>query len=375
MLDTSDMRRLAEINTHPHLTWSLYLALDQSRETRLLSLNQMFKRKEQQLFGNGSSPDPKTFAAEQNRITRYVEELPTGPNRGLALFACSHCGLFETFTFPVSIADQLQVGSAPYIRPITALAGDLCRAVTVLLDQRRARFFMSFLGQAQELEQAQADNPELSQERDGDQGRAGDNRIARKAEEAQTRLYKQVNQTLMELFRDSRCRELVVGGSKVRVEHFIPHLHPYLAQNLAGSFTLDIGASPAAVAEQTAAVQATARRQRQERLLSNLADNLGPGGQAATGLNQVLASLYEGRVHTLMVRRGFTAVGGACPGCGRLRHVADDCPICGQTMAPVEDIVNLALAQALDSGAALEQVDGPSALDDLGGVAALLRYA
>ncbi|MFZ5585934.1 MAG: hypothetical protein ACOZHQ_08410 [Thermodesulfobacteriota bacterium] len=375
MLDTSDMRRLAEINTHPHLTLSLYLALDQSRETRLLSLNQMFKRKEQQLLGNGASPDPKTFAAEQNRIVRFVEELPTGPDRGLALFACSPRELFETFTFPVSVPDQLQVGNAPYIRPIAALSGERCRAVTVLLDQRKARFFISFLGQIQELDQAQVDNPETKEERDGGQGRAGDNHLARKADEALGRHYKQINQTLMELFRGRQCRELAVGGSKVRVEHFLPHLHPYLAQNLAGVFNLDVNASPAAVAEQMAQVQAQARRQRQERLLANLADNLGPGGQAATGLNQVLASLYEGQVHTLLVRRGFTAAGGACPGCGRLRHVAGACPICGQAMTPVEDIVNLALAQALDSGAALEQVDGPSPLDGLGGVAALLRYA
>jgi peptide chain release factor subunit 1 len=41
----------------------------------------------------------------------------------------------------------------------------------------------------------------------------------------------------------------------------------------------------------------------------------------------------------------------------------------------VSDVVNLALAQALESGAILEQIDGDSALDDLGHIAALLRYA
>ena len=44
-------------------------------------------------------------------------------------------------------------------------------------------------------------------------------------------------------------------------------------------------------------------------------------------------------------------------------------------MTRVDDIVNLAVVRALDSGAALEQVDGPSDLDGMGGVAALLRYA
>ena len=38
-------------------------------------------------------------------------------------------------------------------------------------------------------------------------------------------------------------------------------------------------------------------------------------------------------------------------------------------------MVNLAVAGALTGGARLEQIDGASPLDELGGIAALLRYA
>ena len=120
--------------------------------------------------------------------------------------------------------------------------------------------------------------------------------------------------------------------------------------------------------------QAHARKERQKKLLATLKDNLGPKGQAATGLNQTLAALYEGRVHTLFVNRGFVAPGGSCPSCGRLRHMAGDCPICGEEMTPVTDVVNLAVARALASGADLEHVAEGSALDEMGGIAALLRY-
>lgn len=375
MLDTNDLRRLAEMDTHPHPTLSLYLDLGQSREARLLSLGQMFKRKEQQLADNGKVPALKVLGQEQERVTRLVEELPVGPHRGLALFACQPRDLFSVYTFPLNLADRLELDPNPYIRPLVALAQDHCRALIVLLDQRQARFFLGHQGELEELVTARVDNPGLSLERDGSQGRAGDNQVARKNEEGLSHYYKQINQTLMDLMRDRDCRELILGGSKTRLEHFAPQLHPYLAQRLAGSFILDRSASPAAVAEQARSVQAQARRRRQERLLQNLADNLGPNGQAATGLNQVLASLYENQVHTLLVRKGFATPGGACPACGRLRHVDGLCPLCGQTMHPVGDIVNLALARALDSGAEVEQVEGASALDQLGGIAALLRYA
>lgn len=375
MLDTNDLRRLAEMDTHPHPTLSLYLDLGQSREARLLSLGQMFKRKEQQLAGNGKAPALKILVQEQERVTRFVEELPLGPHRGLALFACSPRELFSAYTFPLNLPDRLELDPNPYIRPLVALTQDHCRALIVLLDQRRARFFVSYQGELEELEAARLENPALNLERDGSQDRAGDNWVGRKTEEGLGQFYKQVNQTLSDLMRTRDCRELLLGGSKTRLEHFEPQLHPYLAQRLAGSFNLDPGASLAAVAEQVQAAQAQARRQRQDKLLENLADNLGPNGQAATGLNQVLGSLYENKVHTLLVRRGFSAPGGACPNCGRLRHVDGPCPLCGQAMHRVGDIVNLALARALDSGAEVEQVEGDSTLDGLGGIAALLRYA
>ncbi|MBI5524170.1 MAG: hypothetical protein HY910_16215 [Desulfarculus sp.] len=375
MIDSVVLRRLAELDTRPHSTLSLYLALDQPRDTRLLSLGQMLRRKEQQIAGNGGAEAWKALAPDQEKATRYVEELPVGPHRGLALFSCAAKEFFEAFTLPVSVPDLLEVGTSPYIRPLTALASDHCRALIVLLDRRKARFFEVFLGLVQELPQLETINPAQPGQRDGDQGRAGDSGLSRKAEEALGHYYKQIVQRLRDQFADRKCQQLLLAGSRVRVEHFLPHLHPYLAQNLAGTMICDVGAPVSQVAEEAAKAQVLASRQRQERCLANLADNLGPGGQAATGLNQVLAALHDGRVHTLLVRRGFTQEGWSCPACGRLRSETGDCPLCGAAMTRADDVVNLALAKALDSGAALEQVEGASALDQMGGIAALLRYA
>ncbi|MFH1034696.1 MAG: hypothetical protein V1806_09355 [Pseudomonadota bacterium] len=375
MPDSMELRRLADMDTRPHATLSLYLALDQPRDARLLSLGRMCKLKEQQMADHGSAEAWKSLAPDLDKVERFVEELPTGPHRGLALFSCSSRDFFEAFTLPVSVPDLLEVGTSPYLRPLSALAGDHCRALIVLLDRRKARFFEGFLGMVQELPDLETQNDAQPQERDGDQGRAGDSRLSRRADEALGHYYKEVVQRLREEFSARKCQQLVVGGSRVRVESFLPSLHPYLAQNLAGTITCDINAGVSQVAEEVAKAQALASRQRQERVLANLADNLGPGGQAATGLNQVLAALHDGQVHTLLMRRGFTQEGWSCPACGRLRAEAGDCPLCGAVMTRADDVVNLALARALDSGAALEQVEGASALDHMGCVAALLRYA
>ncbi len=375
MTHTIDLHQLAGIDTRPHHTLSLYLALDSSREGRLQALAQMLKSKEQQMGGNGSAKTWKSLDSDVALITRYVEELPMGPDRGLALFSCAAQGVFSAHTLSVVVPNLMELGPAPYIRPLAALAGDHCRTLVVVLDKRRARFFEGFLGHLAEREDLELASDAATLERDGDRGRAGDKRTARRADEAVNRLFKEVNQTIAEVLENREYRQLLLGGAKGALDAFLGQLPPFLAERLGGNFNCDVNATISQVGQEVGLAQPAARRVRQERLLATLADNLGPGGQAATGLNQVLAALHAGQVHTLFVRRGYMAGGGSCPSCGRMRHVSGKCPLCGEEMTPVSDVVNMAVARALESGATLEQIEGDSRLDEFGEIAALLRYA
>ncbi|BEQ16132.1 hypothetical protein [Desulfoferula mesophila] len=375
MLQERQLHQLASIRTTPHATLSLYLALDQPRDQRLLAWGDLIKRKEQQLSGNGGAAMWSALGEDVQKVAKLVDDLPAGAGRGLAVFACGQAGLFETLSLDVPVGNLLETGPAPYIRPLAALAGDLAETLAILLDGKKARFFRCFLGSTEELPEAQILGEAGPSLEGSSQGRTGDSHLSRKSDQARTRYLKEVAAQARSLMEGAGYEHLVLGGSRAAVEDIKELLHPYLEQRLAGEFVLDVGAGASQVAQEVSQVLQEARRARQAGLLANLADNLGPGGQAATGLNQVLGALFEGKVHTLFVRRGLTAHGGSCPSCGRLRHVAGMCPICNQAMTPVDDVVNLAVAGALVGGARLEQIEGDSPLDELGGVAALLRYA
>lgn len=375
MLGNNDLHHLAQWDTRPQTTLSLYLSLDQNRDGRLSALSQMIKAKEAQMKANGGRGEAESLARDFDLATRYVQEMPPGPDRGLAIFSCTGMDRFVAYPLSLAVPNLLEVGPQPYLRPLTALTGTHKKALIVLLDQRRARFFAQDLGQTTELLDLELRSDPGLFERDGDQARAGDSRLDKWTHEARQRHYKMVAINLMNRFKEMGCEQLLIGGPKQAVEELSEELHPYLKARLGGSFNLEISARLGEVGQAAAKAQEQASHQRQQALLSVLAENMGPGGKAATGLNQVLASLYEGQVHTLFVRRGFTAPGGSCPDCTRLRHVDGLCPICGQQMTPVADVVNLAIARALESGAQLEQLESGSALDQMGGMAALLRYA
>ncbi len=374
MIEFRHLQRLAQSDSRPHPTLSLYLNLDLPRDKRLLTLGELLKRKQQQMAGNGSGHLWEELASDREKVLRYVEELSPKVGGGLAVFSCEAKGLFEAYTLPLKVPNLLEIGPIPYIRPLVALASDYSKVLAVVTGRREGRFFVCFMGMASEESAARVVSEPASYERDGQQGRAGDSRVSRRADEELSRHLKRVGQKLRELVVSCECKQVALGGPRHVVELMQELLPGSVAEMVVGTFTIDPGAGPTEVARAVADVQAAARRRRQERVLNELVESLGPGGRATTGLNEVLASLYEGSVGTLLVRRGLTHPGGACPTCGRLRHVAGSCPICGGEMTPVADVINLAVAQALGSGAKLEQIAEPSVLDEHGGIAALLRY-
>ena len=307
---------------------------------------------------------------------RYLEEHTGGNERGLALFSCAPADYFSTYSLPVSVGDRLKIGPYPYIRPLTGLARDYTApGLVVLMDSRQARMFLEHDGEITELtdHSLRAEDPSI--EGAGDRGRTGDSHLSRRADQAALGFYREITVGVKELMHEHDCRNLVLGGTRGAVDALLEELPPHLAVRVTGTFSLECNASPSQVEQATAQVRADSRLRRQEALLATLQDNLGRGGQATTGLNEVLASLYEGRVHTLLVTEDFSHPGGVCTGCGRLRHVAGACPICEAEMTPVEDVINLAAAAALNSGAAVEEVPAGAPLDQMGNVAALLRYA
>lgn len=374
MIGAQELHDLAEMDTRPHPTISLYLALDQSKEARLQAMSDLVSRKKLDMSGNGSRQVFEAVGPDLERARRHVEEMEPQGAKGLALFSSEPGEFFAAYTLPIRVENRLEVGPIPYIRPLGALTHDFACTLAMVADSRSARFFVGSLGKMEELADKALAMETPTSEREGDRSRTMDSHLGRRADEATRNLYKEAAGQAMDLMKVHDCRGLVIGGPKGVAETLQAQLHPFLAQRLDGTFVCEVSADAAQVAEEAAKVQAGARGVRQERLIDNLNNNLGPGGQATSGLNDVLASLYEGKVHTLLISNAFTQSGGACPSCGRLRHVAGECPICKQDMTRVHDVVNLAVARAIDSGAVVEEVHDSSDLARLGNVAALLRY-
>ena len=175
---------------------------------------------------------------------------------------------------------------------------------------------------------------------------------------------------------ESRSHHVVVVASD-ELRPVIEHsLHSTLADVLAG--TIDADLEHAGVDEITAAVApvfSQAERDRERQLVARIEQALGTGGAASAGLDEVLSTLEQDRVETLLVPESANLVAGVCPRCGRLSSIGNGrCPLDGGELEEtnaVEHAVEEAARKSAQIVVVRHEVDW---LNAHGEIAALLRW-
>jgi len=168
---------------------------------------------------------------------------------------------------------------------------------------------------------------------------------------------------------------VVVAAEELRplIEH---SLHAELAQVLAGTVDADLEhASLLEIAQAVAPLIERSQRQRERELVDRLGQALGTGGAAAAGLDEVLSTLEQQRVDTLLVAERSSLKAGLCPTCGRLfTDGGRRCPLDGATLAEVDAVeraVEKAASQAARVAVFRHEIEW---LRQHGEIAALLRW-
>ena len=118
-----------------------------------------------------------------------------------------------------------------------------------------------------------------------------------------------------------------------------------------------------------------AERHREERLVDTAINSAAKAGAGAVGLAETLEASHKGRVQTLLVFEGYHASGYRCPNCGYLTAAAlPVCPVCGEKVVAVADIVDHAARSVMRGGGGVEIVHYSPALKGAGNIGAILRY-
>ena len=157
------------------------------------------------------------------------------------------------------------------------------------------------------------------------------------------------------------------------IEH---SLHSELTAVLEATVDADLEHAP--VGEIVAAIAPVIERvgREEERdLISTLEQQLGTGGPAAAGLDDVLSALEQRRVETLLVPERSDLRAGLCPTCGRLSTDGErKCPLDGHVLVEVDAVEHAIEEAAGQSAQVVVARHEPEWLHGHGDIAAVLRW-
>ncbi len=324
------------------------------------------------LAGIADRGQAETVRGEIERMERRLIEDAPRLGRGAAFFSCPARELWFQVSLPLALPTRLRVGRRPYLRPLARIRDEHDRFGVVILDNQRARLFVSQLGHVQETADLFEDTPKSHK-----QGGWSQMRIQRHHDAHVMWHAGAVAQATEILIDRLEARHLLVAGTPQVLTEYRDACSPKVRKRWSGDFALPIEASVTEVAGAIAPLQQEVEAREEVDTIGRIHDSVS-SGRGVWGLEPTLVALRERRVMTLVVHDRYRAPGAECVRCGLL--LTDDrrrCPACNARVDQVEDLVDALLERAVTQEAELELVRSDRAralLPREEPVGALLRF-
>jgi hypothetical protein len=375
-IDRARLRRLTDVHPERGRVLSVFLNLDPAqfatppaRATAITSvLNEAAQKIEH--CDNLDHDEHEWLRQDLERVRAALGDstLASNGTRAVAVYACRPQDLLEVVALRTPLASRVVVGRTPAVEPLVAEA-DGERWVVALVNRRNARIFRGAGGEVAETDRIE--DLVFSQH---DQGGWSQSRYQRGIEKEKADHLKHTAEALMKHFKQTPFERLIVGGPREVVADFESKLHGYLGERLAGRIDVDVEHS---TPEQVLTAVQPRFDELEEEREAEAFERLGEAGRAALGLEDVLRSLNERRVETLVADEQFSAAGTCCPTCGWLGPAGESsCPVDGTELEQLDDLteaaVELTIQQSAEILAVRRRRDELAERAD--GVAALLRF-
>jgi peptide subunit release factor 1 (eRF1) len=298
-----------------------------------------------------------------------------GSQTAKVVFACNSRNIWREFDLPPQFADTcLFVNRRFHLKPLVLIMRAQPHLWLTLVDRHRARIFDLYLD---ELKEREALFHALPRRGRGD-GFAGYDagHAERSVNDEILHHYKNVAEYLRLGQEKGAFDNLIIGCQDINWHEFEPQLHPHLKKRLLGRMATDVGTiSEQQVREQAAHILRQSLDHHRHDLVHEVLSQARSNGNGVTGLRRVLRSLEMGEVQTLLIAENYSAHAVECGSCGHLdAHMVRYCPLCGRATRELEDVCEAIVPSAIRRGVELFFVRNEPALDQVGNIAALLRF-
>lgn len=345
----------------------------------------------------------QSLAVDIERISKYLDgerldraiDVPPLPaaTQGIVVVARAAAGVFEPIFLGVAAETNVTVAPIPALSEFARIGEDYEPYAVLLADQQEA--FLTFIAQGRAQREVSVQGASYPFRR-----KAGGNQRRYQARSGER--LDQFARTLADGVRreldEWGVHVLIVGGDEVIGSPLMSAFPASVADRVVSLMRKDIGASTQDVIDKTLPVARQAEREREAEMVDRIAQTIGAGGPAVAGPEAVLKALHDRRVDVLAMVDDFAAAGWSdySADVAGVGPIPDRHPIGGRdgAMVPIpmqEELVRLAviggaeieIVQTAVTTEAVASVPRQGEiprtamavrLDQLGGVAATLRY-
>lgn len=338
------------------------------------------------------------LTADVARISAFVENDLDPTARGLFVVASDRHGVFEPIVLDVPLPSSLVVESIPALRPLVHASEDYPSYAVVNADQQEANIWLIERNTWSENVQFESS----AYPRHQASGALNQQRYQRRADERVEAFARSIADQLSRIFLESSAppEYLILSAEEPMSSAISSQLHPEVSARSLGTLTLLPTASAQDIAVAAAPVVEAEERRQEREAVQQVQDGVGAQTLGIAGAVDTLRALAAGQVRTLVMNDDFSNDGWAdytFPLFG-IGPVPDEHPAGGDpTNLVVTKLEDEAVRLALLNGGSVELVktsepisgdmevpraldemprtDAAKALDALGGIGAILRYA
>jgi peptide chain release factor subunit 1 len=314
----------------------------------------------------------KSFDADVEKITAYLEGEVQPSTNGLAIFAChASDGFFETVQLAAPIEGHwLFVGAVPHLYPLARLHDEHPRYAALLVTTNAARLYVFHLGAA-ETEHS-ITNTKTRRTTMGGWSQA---RYQRHIENFHLHHMKEVVDVLDRVVREESISQIVVGCDDTARPTLFEQLPQHLHEKIIDTVHLGIDTPGHEVLAETMAVLRQKDAETDAEQVERMLGAWRAGGLAVVGAEDTSRALEMGQVEELLITaspdvlKRTANVAGGSPG-----EVAVDTSAAGEHDPARWKAADDLITKAQQTSARIRFVQDAALLAAVGGVGALLRF-
>ena len=368
-VSSMDLRELSEIYNERDIYLSIYLPTA-SRNDRSLNGSYVDSR-ERDIIKTIGKDLMDCFSSTLEMVRDMLDRDPIPGEMGVAIFASKCDGMKLGYRLSAEPERKMVLDTSPFLLPLAKLKDEFEDYGLLLMDSQEARLMIVRSHQIEEEGKASIDL--MKRHKKGGMSQMRFNRLRRGAIHA---FVTEVIEDLRGMEDLSELRGIVIAGPGNAKGALIKDLPKDIYEMVIGTIDVEMDVSANELVKLSDEIASENERGAEASLVMELKGAIMKGEHASYGESDIIASLEEGRVSTLLILEGVSRPGWICEGCQTLRPKEGPpkkCPKCGGRTSRV-DVVEEMFELAERTGARTEFVKDSSFLVSIGGIGAILRY-